>query len=280
MGRFSVGIVGYGANSHVQCFEDFARALAQALRDLGHEVVPTHDAKPGRLIMFGANNMSDPEGKLPADAIVFNTEQLLINEGPAFHFQNYKGFANHVVWDYSTANIHQLHKLGIAKTVLCPVAYHPSMASIDPAEEDIDVLFYGSVNPRRREILDALDNAGIKVERLFNVYGKERDAFIARSKIVLNLHFYERAVFEIFRVSHLLANKRCVVTEDGGFDAPLEVFAEACAFYETREHIVESCKSLLADGVTRAAVAARGFAQFTETSLVTNVRRALEASGQ
>ena len=39
--------------------------------------------------------------------------------------------------------------------------------------------------------------------------------WIARSKIVLNLHQYDAQVFEIVRVSYLLANRRAVVSERG-----------------------------------------------------------------
>ena len=47
------------------------------------------------------------------------------------------------------------------------------------------------------------------------VRGAERDALIARARLVLNLHFYPTAIFELVRVSYLLANGKAVVAECG-----------------------------------------------------------------
>jgi hypothetical protein len=47
----------------------------------------------------------------------------------------------------------------------------------------------------------------------FGAYGAGRDALVARSKIVLSMHYYEPAAFEIVRVAYLLANAKAVVAE-------------------------------------------------------------------
>jgi hypothetical protein len=44
--------------------------------------------------------------------------------------------------------------------------------------------------------------------------------FIARSKIVLNLHAYERSPLEIVRLQLLFANRKCVLTETCAPDDP------------------------------------------------------------
>ena len=51
------------------------------------------------------------------------------------------------------------------------------------------------------------------VKCLVGVYGEERDAYIARSKIVLNLHFYESQIMEQVRISYLLNNHALVISE-------------------------------------------------------------------
>jgi hypothetical protein len=131
--RFLIGIVGLGTNPHSRCFEDVARALAAALRELGHEVEYANpEAKPGRLILFGANNlMDDPQNpQIPADSIIFNSEQLAAIADPSFFMQNWVQYRNFVVWDYSQTNIKALRKLGIQRAVHCPIGYHPSMSKI------------------------------------------------------------------------------------------------------------------------------------------------------
>lgn len=282
--RFTVGIVGHDTVAHARCFEDFAAAVADALRTLGHEIVQPRDVnvdgkKPGRLVMFGSNNLNDTARKLPADSIVYNSEQISAVTNSAFLIQNFKQYQRHVVWDYSEANIKRLHEMGIKRAVHCPVAYIPSMTKIKPAVvEDIDVLFYGSVNAHRRKILDALDSSGLRVVRLFNVYGEERDAVIARSKIVVNLHYYENAVFEIFRVSHLLANRKCVVTEAGGQDTALEDFARSATSYVPADRVVEACRELVKDDAARRALADKGFEAFKARDLVSGVEKAIAQS--
>ena len=47
----------------------------------------------------------------------------------------------------------------------------------------------------------------------FGVYGPEHDAWIARSRMILNLHQAAGAPFEAVRVAYLLANHCAVVTE-------------------------------------------------------------------
>ena len=123
------------------------------------------------------------------------------------------------MWDYSLHNIDKWKTYW--ETMNCayapvhvPLGYVPELTRIRPAPiQDIDVLFYGSLNDRRSAIIKALCDAGANVHTVFGVYGKGRDELIARSKVVLNLHFYEQKLFEIVRVSYLLANSKAVVTE-------------------------------------------------------------------
>ena len=80
-------------------------------------------------------------------------------------------------------------------------------------KKNIDVLFYGLLNERRKLIINNLLKKNIKVKHLFGVYGEDRDEWIAKSKLVLNLHMYESKIFEIIRVFYLLTNGIPVVSE-------------------------------------------------------------------
>ena len=94
------------------------------------------------------------------------------------------------------------------------IGFVPQMQHIAPAaEQPTDVLFYGSINDRRRAILNALQRRACSVRCLYGVYGAERDRAIAEAKVVLNVHFYEDSIHEIVRTSHLLANRKAVVCE-------------------------------------------------------------------
>jgi len=181
------------------------------------------------------------------------------------------------VWDYSLANIAKLRQLGIHHAAHAPVGYIPEMTRIVPQENpDIDVLFYGCINDRRQQVLVDLIAAGVKMEALFGIYGQERDAYIARSKIVLNMHFYEAKVFEIVRVSYLLANRAFVISEQGSNPEEEAYFADGVVF-TPYENLVQSCLDYLTQDAERQAIAQRGFEKIQQCSAVVYLQQGLEA---
>lgn len=284
MSKFLLGIARLGQDPHLACFMEHVKSVAAALRTLGHEVEYASEEamknRPGRLIIWGANKIAeqDPNDPLtPPDSIVFQTEQVSAIDTPTYFIQSWIMLRNFTIWDYAQSNVDTLKKLGMTNAIYAPLGYHPAMEVIKPvAHEDIDILFYGSAGGPRREILNALDETGLNVVRAFNVYGEERDAIIARAKVVINLHYYERGVFEIFRCSHLFANRKCVVNEAGGRDPQLEELASRCTAYTPRQWLVDECKRLVADAPARRAVAERGYEAFKKVDLVENIRVALE----
>lgn len=283
MSRFSIAVVKRDTEPHVARYDDFCCALGQALRDIGHEVVPASDQKPGRLIMFNMNNVFDPGREVPEDAILFNTEQVAAVAYPRDAFTAYKDHQDRVIWDYSEANVEVLRqRLEMKRVILCPVGYHPSMSYIESAPvQDVDVLFYGAITPHRARLLHEVGAHGLGMKTLYGVFGKERDAWIARSKVVLNLHygFEHGAIFEIFRVSHLAANRKCVVSEMGithVVDRSLQSFGRALTV--SAYDIPRACRRYADSQVEREAMEHHAFAAFSSSSLVDNVRRALEQS--
>ena len=97
---------------------------------------------------------------------------------------------------------------------------------------------------------------------------------IAQSKIVLSVHFYETRIFPIVRISYLLANKKCVITESG-LDLSLETaFHPACVFGEAQALPV-LCKSYLDDDAKRHDQAMQGFQVFSAMQQVEYLRAAL-----
>ena len=90
-----------------------------------------------------------------------------------------------------------------------PVGYVPELTRVAAAPaEDIDILFHGSMNERRNNVISQLRQAGLNAHTVFGMYGPARDALIARSKVVLNMHYYEANIFELVRVSYLLATAK------------------------------------------------------------------------
>ena len=137
-------------------------------------------------------------------------------------------------------NAASLRGVGVEQIRILPLGFHDKLASIVQREEDVDVLFYGLMNSRRHAILRSLaEKCSVRCLRF--VYGEQRDHWIARSKLVLNIHYYPAKIAEQVRISYPLNNRRCVVTEES-MPNPLSQFCVAASY----ERLVETCLALVA----------------------------------
>jgi SAM-dependent methyltransferase len=253
-----------------EAFREVAEALHFALLRLGRRSVITENQwSDGRRPIVLAPHLLGPDamGSLPADAVLYNFEQLtpeLLERFP--HYRH--ALQAFEVWDYAAENIERFVSLGLkGEPRLLPVAYVPEWTRIERAEaQDIDVLFYGSVNDRRREILQELGDAGLEVAVQLGVYGPHRDGLIARAKLVLNAHFHEAQVFEMPRVGYLLANGVPVVAELGArtrIDPALRDAVRAVP----RAALADACVELAYDAAARAELGKRAFRSFSAMPL-------------
>jgi hypothetical protein len=194
-------------------FDEVAIALNYGLKELGYDSVITNSPRLDRkYIILNTPVFKTVSYTIPENSILFNFEQLSSNS----HLVNddlMSFYKKHEVWDYSLSNINVLNSLNI-KSKHVPIGYVKELEDIKPVSKDIDVFFFGSINQRRSDILKAIYDAGINVVAKFNIFGEQRNEFIARSKIIINPHYYESKIFEVVRVSYLLANKCCVISED------------------------------------------------------------------
>lgn len=221
---------------HTQGFNEVIDSLAWSLSALGHDTNVTQNwlSEHGETnIIFGAEVMA-PFQRLPPNSILFNLEQ------PSHpNMEKVRQFAKGIkVWDFSRRNVDEWLQRGY-DAVHVPIGYTPNLTRIPKAEvQDIDVLFYGWLTPRRTAIIDQLRAAGLKVYASAACYGGGRDNLISRAKVCLNVHHDGRDMFEIVRVSYLMANASLVVTEDsvddddyqlnGLWKVPYRALVDAC----------------------------------------------------
>jgi tetratricopeptide (TPR) repeat protein len=261
-GRYCIYIVSPEGYPHSRAFDEHALCLHYAFRRLGY-VVPIVRNRweiSGTPIVFGANLLTGADREsIPPDSILYNLEQIHL--GSPWLKQEYLDLLrSYRIWDYSRTNIREFSKLDIESVGLCEVGYVPESTCIESAsasKKDIDVLFYGSLNPRRQVILDQLEKRGINVVSVFGAYGLRRDKLIAKSKIILNVHFYESKILEVVRISHLLANGCFVVSEKGG-DPDTNREFEGAVVLEDYDAIVDSCVRYLVDAEQRLRIARKG----------------------
>lgn len=252
--KFGIISIGSGNSAGER---EVAETVHHGLLSLGHDCVLTKRwLADRRLILFGAISIPLLGVMPPAGTLLYNLEHVF--HGSSFITPTTLSiFRQYPMLDFSRLNIERLVRMGVPAPRWLPIGYVPELTRVQPApEEDIDVLFYGAVDDRRSAVLDALRARGLHVETLLGVYGRARDAFIARSKVVLNMHYGSGFIFESVRVSYLLANRKAVVSERGdGY----EDFADAVAFAEYDE-LADRCTALVRDDESRKKLAQRGFA--------------------
>ncbi|MBY0442040.1 MAG: hypothetical protein K2Q25_07895 [Mycobacteriaceae bacterium] len=276
--RFAVAVVSPPDYQHSEVFREVALGLHHGLLRLGHDCVLTDrlDLDERRTIVLGSNLLAAYGMTPPKNPILYNLEQI-DDDSTWITPELLDLFRRYPVWDYSHLNIERLTThMHVPRVTHMPIGYVPELTRIAPATEDVDVLFYGSGNARRQAVIDNLRAHGLRVEWLFGVYGAQRDHWIARSKIVLNMHFYQSKVFEIVRVSYLLANRRAVVSERGADPAEERALESGIAFAEYGD-LADRCVELLNDEPARCALAERGYQTFSAHSQVDALRHALSA---
>lgn len=185
-------IVNARTQTFSRCFEE-ADVAVRAMTD--------------RVVAFNAHR-----GDAPPGAVIYQTEYIphQVPDFDAFMAGPWKG---REIWDVSERNLEHYPPGTNVKHV--PLGYHPSMERFKRAKDlDIDVIFTGAISQRRADVLNALRERGLNVVVVpVNVYGRSRDALLARAKLALNMLFREGALFPQFRAAHLIANEVPMVSE-------------------------------------------------------------------
>lgn len=243
---------------HLRAFDEVADALAESAQLLGHDV-----SRSSQQLLAGAVNIVlgwhllplARLAELPPGTVLYNFEQLAGT--PFFDQHPLSSFAPFTIWDYSEKNVRTWAEHGVEARFV-PLGYAPCLHRISrtPGGQDIDVLFYGSINDRRREVLEGLARAGARVEARFGCYGAERDALIARSRVVLNISYYPGGILELVRLSYLWANGVPVVCERTADHEVPEGFDDAAVYVE-HDQVVPATLELLRDHEARRALGRR-----------------------
>lgn len=248
-------------------FTEVAETLTEGFRALGYAAeFHVNSFRFGAPVIILAAHLVRPQDTLyfPAGSIIYNLEQ--IRPGAWAANPGYLDLLRrHTVWDCNAENARAI-TAATANTDVhhVRIGFVPGQTRIHPVPaQDIDVLFYGSVTPRRAAVLQALSAAGVRVHAAFRVYGAERDALIARSRVVLNMHAHEGWGFEIVRVSYLLANGKAVVCEATTPD-DVEPDLRDAVLATPYDRLVEACQGLLRNESARRALQARGQAIFRQ----------------
>ena len=273
--RYSVLIISPPGYTHSECFREVAETINDGLHKLGHISSVTKELVPGaRHIVLGANLLTQYPLQLPTDSILYNLEQVKDNElwvNPQF----LSILRRYTLWDYSPQNVDELKTFGIHVSAVLPIGFFEGLTRIQHSTtKSVDVVFVGSMNDRRRHILVAMQEAGLKVGWLFNAYGAERDAGMAQAKLLLNMHYHKAKILEEVRISYCLANKFAVLSEHSSDPALDAEWAKGVVFAAYDELVLKAVE-LCADDAKREKIAADGFEFIRKKSLMPYLQSAL-----
>lgn len=257
--KFNICIIQPKDYIHSMAFWELAELLLYSLKDLNHHAIIQFNKVDTdcKNILIGFHLLDIKyASQLPKDSVLINAEQFL--GGTPWNENILQWIRSFEVWDYSTQNIDCFKDIGLKNTKYLQLGYQKELSRIHKnSTQDIDVLFYGSINDRRARVLESLKGSGLNVHTSFGVYGKARDDLIARSKLVLNLHYYDSEIFEVVRVFYLLANSIPVVGEINPSTVVSDVYKNA-VYGAPYQDLVKACLRLVNDQVARDLQAKKG----------------------
>ena len=233
--RIHLAIMQPAGYLHSQGFLDQARYARYQLRRLGAGVTIGKNRlrEDSVNIIFGAH-LGFPEELLDRHVCVFfNLEQL--GPGGARVSNAYMSLlSTQKVVDYDVRNLAAYGKSAPHVPVIS-FLHAPYLMPESPLpiqERPIDLLFFGSMNERRKRLMDRIRACGHDVATFDHpVYGAERDPYIAQAKAVLNCHFYETSRFEQARAFHSLSLGTPVVSERTVNTLPPAGYEEAVSWF-------------------------------------------------
>ena len=256
------------------------RMLVDGAREFAIDTALTKVLPPGfagRAIVLGANffRMEELAG-LTADSVIFNVE----NTSSVFMTGDYLHILRKFrVWDFDAKNAADLSRI-IGKPVFYLKMFSVNRLAriFDTVDQDIDVLFYGTINDRRRTIIDQLAARNLRVEAADGVYGPPLDRLIARAKVVINIHYYVNGRVEIIRLMDLLAHGKAIVTEVNAGEA-LDTDLMGGVAAVPYELLVQTALSLVRDMHRRTRIAQTGERAFRRRRADPILRDALSWNG-
>jgi len=278
MAKFNICLVKPENYVHSYAFLELGELIHYSLKALNHDSTLAFNSTDSSSIniLIGCHLLNPSLiPQIPKSTIILNTEQIY-SDTTSWNDNIFRWAEKFTIWDYSNRNIEKFNQLGISHTKHFKIGYQKELTRLHTnTTKEIDVLFYGCINDRRKAILDGLVNAGLNVKVLFGVYGKERDHWIEKSKIVLNHHFYNSQIFEIVRVFYLISNSIPVVAEVNDTTSIETIYLNSIRA-ENYNNLIQGCLTLTLNTDLRKSLAIRSMGEFINHPQQLFTREALE----
>ena len=175
--------------------------------------------------------------KLPKKYIIYQLEQI----GKSIFLSDklYTDIENAVTtFDYShdnCFNINEKYKKYVQFQPM-PITDKIIKFTFDTKVEYLyDVFFFGSINKRRNDIIDYLiksDNK-IRVGYTSDTFYTSLYEYVKKTKIVLNLHYYDNAILETARLNELLPLNTIIISESTQNKETESLYSDDIVFIDT-----------------------------------------------
>lgn len=226
--RFNMVLLSVAGFRYTHFLFDPARAICDALEELGHScVISQNSLMADRInLLVASHTITDPavvEQILDSGAEYVIIQSEVIREGQVNLTGDRRQFEScylpllrgaRCVWEGVPGQLEILQSLGVTASTICS-GWHRSMEVIRPkADKDIDFLFYGSISEHRRRMITDLEARGHSVVFCFDAPAMYRNDLIARARV----HLAPRRAEDMHhlaygRVLFLAANGEVVVVE-------------------------------------------------------------------
>jgi len=134
----------------------------------------------------------------------------------------------YTIYDYSNVNLKYYNENFISQIkILTPLIETSFLSQNITFHKDIDILFVGTINDRRNKILEKLEqwckNNNYNIKIVSNIFGAELIEIINNSKLIINLHYYDNAILEVFRLHDILPYSCKIISENPGDEEEMDL---------------------------------------------------------
>lgn len=233
-------------------FTEAASCLRDSIRLAGYACsLRNNEADPrGISIVLGAWQF----GRTMVEAldrnrtIIFNLEQLGATD--AFPGKPYEDWLRErIVFDYHAGNIERMATTagGRSRFFEVPIVPTPSLATSGhaPSAPEVDVLFFASESPRREEIVRRLQAAGLTIDWIRGgAFGTDLAPAMIRSRIVLNVHYYQTRLAPSTRMLQAAVRGVPIVSETSVQTGRCD-WSRSGVLFADYDDVVEACRTLI-----------------------------------
>ena len=153
---------------------------------------------------------SRDDSKIPKQSIFYQLEQT---ESANVNMNN--ASKAQIVWDMSVKNYSKYKdSVPFKKLFINPMPFHFKQSDNFIYDSNVyDIFFYGSINERRKAIMNAVSKKFPKTKIGWGIFGVQRDFFVKEAKIIVNIHYYKDAVLEAARFNEVLKFNKLIISE-------------------------------------------------------------------